>query len=96
MNSKREIEKEEKYRRYFKDFENNMQKRMNQHLQYVTTTEVAKQKKLDEIEHVNQEKYKQWVEQKEKFEKDIRTQGLRDMQDTNRIKMEEHMKSFNN
>jgi hypothetical protein len=43
QNTKREIDKEEKYKRYFKDFENNMQKRMNSHLEYVVQSQVAKQ-----------------------------------------------------
>ncbi len=34
------------------------------------------------------------MEQKEKFEKDIRMQGLRDMHLTNRQQIEEQMKKF--
>lgn len=91
-NTKKEVEKEEKYKRFFRDFENNMQQRMNQHLEFVVHNQVAKQQKLDQIEQTNEQKYKTWMEQREQFEKQIRQQGVKDMMDTNKLKIMEHSK----
>lgn len=62
---------------------------MNQHIDHVLKSEVTKQNKLDQIEQTNEQRYKQWQEQKEKFEKEIRMQGLRDMHQTNRQLIEQ-------
>lgn len=72
-----------------------MQRRMNSHIDHVLKSEVTKQNKLDQIEQTNEQRYKQWQEQKEKFEKDIRMQGLRDMHQTNRQLIEQQMQQLN-
>lgn len=42
QNSKKEIEREDHYRKFFKDFENDMQRRMNNHIDHVVKEEVTK------------------------------------------------------
>ena len=42
-NSHREIQKEENYKKYFKDYSNDMERRMNIHLDQVLTKEMEKQ-----------------------------------------------------
>ena len=71
-NAQKEIDREENYKKFFKDYESDMQKRQNQHIDHVLKQEVQKQKNMDQIENVNEQKYKEWLNQREKFEKDIR------------------------
>ena len=47
VNSKKEQEREEQYRKFFQDFESDMQRRMNQHIDHVLKQEMDKQTKLD-------------------------------------------------
>ena len=49
-----------------------MQRRQNQHIDHVLKQEVNKQNKFDQLEQNNEHKYKQWMEQKDKYEREIR------------------------
>lgn len=50
QNFQQEVDREKNYKKFFKDYDNQMSERMANHLKYVTQSQIQKQTKLDEIE----------------------------------------------
>jgi hypothetical protein len=50
QNYQREVERENNYKNYFKQYDNDMSERMANHMKYVTSAEIEKHQKLDDFE----------------------------------------------
>ena len=50
QNFQQEVDRENNYKKFFKDYDNQMSERMSNHLKYVTQSQIQKQSKMDEIE----------------------------------------------
>lgn len=84
QNYEREVERENNYKNYFKTYENDMTERIANHMKYVTTAEIQKQVKLNEIEENNVQKYNEYLKQKEEREKTERLQKEKEFNQTNK------------
>ncbi len=60
-----------------------MDRRVNTHINSVLVNEMKKQDAQDHLESTNEEKRKQWLETKEKIEKETRQNGLNNMHNVN-------------
>lgn len=84
QNYQREVEREHNYKKYFKDYEQNMGERIANHMKYVTSPEIHKQTRLDQLEDKNQKEYQDWQAKKEQQERDTRVKHLKEMHDENK------------
>lgn len=85
QNFLREVERENNYKKFFQDYDNNMGERMSNHLKYVTQAEIEKQSKLDEIEDVNQRKYREKLDKDHMEKEEKHKHMLKEMHDVNRL-----------
>ena len=84
QNYQREVDRENNYKKYFRDYEQHMGERISNHMKYVTSPEIHKQTRLDEIEDKNQKQYQDWQTKKEQQERDTRMKHLKEMHDENK------------
>lgn len=84
QNYQNEVERENNYKRFFKDYESQMGDRIANHMKYVTSAQIDKQNMLDQIEEKNEKEHNDWLAEKERKEKEERHRHLKEMHDENR------------
>ena len=80
-----EVERENNYKRFFKEYDKNMSERLSTHIKSVTEAKIEKQQKLDEIEEKNAKEYQDWLAEKEYKEKQERMKQMKEINDANRL-----------
>lgn len=80
-----EVERENNYKKFFKEYDQNMNERMSTHMKYVIEPTIDKQIMLDEIEERNEKDHNEYLDEKERREKEERLKQQKEMHEQNRM-----------
>lgn len=79
-----EVQRENNYKKFFKDYDNHMSERISNHMRFVTEPTIEKQTMLDDIEDKNEKEYQDWLADKERREKEERLRHQKEMHEENK------------
>ena len=79
-----EVARENNYKKFFNDYDQQLNERISSHMKNVTEATIEKQQTLDQIEEKNEKLYQEQLAEKERKEKEERMKHLKEMNDENK------------
>jgi hypothetical protein len=83
-----EVEREQNYKQFFKEFDHNLAGRMSSHMKHVTEPIIEKQLMLDDIEEKNELERNKYLDKKDLRERTERFRQEKEMHEQNRLVFE--------
>lgn len=84
INYQREVERENNYKNYFREYDNDMSERVANHMKYVTSAEIEKQQKLDQFEDNRIQEHQRTIQEREEQDMKDRLKRTLDANSTNK------------